>query len=191
MRLSQAQERALLAACDGRLCMCGRDIWVDGNTMEVTLATIDWLEYTSPRARQPRDSGPRYEPSEAVDLARLLPEGSAMARAPTKCAVCPADAVNRNRCAEHQLKAWRNRSQSSMALAGNREHRHARAAAMRRTGARCEECGEKDPDLNLHHPEPISRGGEIVQADARLLCPSCHLAADHVAGVRHGGERSL
>lgn len=47
MRLSRAHERALLAACDGRLCMCGRAIWVDraGVAELVTLAAVDWLEW--------------------------------------------------------------------------------------------------------------------------------------------------
>jgi hypothetical protein len=108
-----------------------------------------------------------------------------MPRAPTKCAVCPADATYRNRCQAHQVGPWKRRSPSSRALAGNSAHRKARAAAIRRTKGCCEDCGEKHPELDLHHPTPISQGGAIVQPDALLLCPSCHRAADRAAGARN------
>lgn len=102
-------------------------------------------------------------------------------RAPTVCAVpgCPEDAVHRGRCARHQRRAWARRSPSSRALASSPAHRRARRAALSRTGGRCERCGARPPtrELQLHHPRPISRGGEIVQLDAELLCVRCHRAA--------------
>lgn len=93
--------------------------------------------------------------------------------------------MHRGRCEDCQPKGWKNRSPSSIALAGNAEHRAQRRRARRRARDRCEGCGARGVPLSLHHPKPISKGGKIVQADAELLCDPCHRDADRVAGVRN------
>ncbi|EHN09406.1 hypothetical protein PAI11_37400 [Patulibacter medicamentivorans] len=111
-----------------------------------------------------------------------------MSRAPSICSQpgCPEDATGSGRCAEHQRRAWANRSPSSIALngAGRAAHRRARRAAARRAAGRCEECGEPSDDLQLHHHHPISQGGAIVQPNGRMLCTACHLVADRDTGAR-------
>jgi hypothetical protein len=117
-----------------------------------------------------------------------------MPRAPTTCARpgCPRDATSKGYCAQHQRKAWANRSPSSHALnapGAKAQHRGQRIRAARRAQGACEHCGHKptadEPPLQLHHPEPISQGGDVVQAEARLLCDDCHRRADRKAGARH------
>lgn len=111
-----------------------------------------------------------------------------MAHAPTVCAKpgCPDDAIRRGLCRAHQRRSWANRSPSSLALSGNVEHRRERRLALARSGGHCERCDRKYPRrlwrlLQLHHPHQISDGGDIVQADAELLCPDCHRQADKEA----------
>jgi hypothetical protein len=107
---------------------------------------------------------------------------------------CPNEAVTRGRCEDHKRKAWKNGSPSSRKLnspEGRMPHRRAREAALRRSGGRCEAilpAGKRcwhTKGLQLHHPQPISQHGPVVQADALMLCPACHKQADRDAGARH------
>jgi 5-methylcytosine-specific restriction protein A len=113
-------------------------------------------------------------------------------RAPTTCAHsgCPRDATKLGKCDQHQRKAWANRSPSSFALANSTDHKRARIRAARRAKGRCEHCGHKPtpdgPPLALHHFDPVSQGGKLVQAASRLHCAACHLRADRKAGSRRG-----
>ena len=52
-----------------------------------------------------------------------------------------------------------------------------RARAIRAAGRRCSRCGFAGK-LSVHHPTPLSRGGDNDQA-LEVVCRNCHLSQHH------------
>ena len=52
-----------------------------------------------------------------------------------------------------------------------------RARAIRAAGRRCTRCG-RPGRLEVHHPIPLSKGGDNVHA-LEVVCRVCHLAQHH------------
>ena len=53
-----------------------------------------------------------------------------------------------------------------------------RARAIRSAGRRCTRCGRAGR-LEVHHPLPLSKGGDNDQA-LEVVCRDCHLARHHL-----------
>jgi 5-methylcytosine-specific restriction endonuclease McrA len=84
---------------------------------------------------------------------------------------------NRGRCRDC-LRAYErdkrarqaNRARSSMAW------QNARAAARKRDGERCRQCGSTDR-LEVHHIKPLAEGGDRYElSNLTTLCHDCHVA---------------
>ena len=52
-----------------------------------------------------------------------------------------------------------------------------RARAIRAAGRRCSRCGFAGK-LSVHHPTPLSKGGDNDQA-LEVVCRNCHLSQHH------------
>lgn len=71
-----------------------------------------------------------------------------------------------------------------------------RAAAIRRADGRCETCKKVPfyriktgtPYLQVHHKQPLSRGGADNLANTIALCPNCHCKAHDDLGIPEGDE---
>lgn len=87
---------------------------------------------------------------------------------------CGALAVNRGRCAEHQRKAWANRSRNTDALTGAERARF-RAAVLARDPV-CRVCGVA-PATEADHIIPVAQGGALLDfTTGQGLCAADHLA---------------
>jgi 5-methylcytosine-specific restriction endonuclease McrA len=74
---------------------------------------------------------------------------------------------------------------------GSPEYKRNRAAAVRRAGGRCEQCGHRHP-TQCDHVIPVTRGGGHGLANLRMLCAGegtckCHEAKTAQEG---GGYRA-